>query len=158
MDYVRGILLIVALIAALTAYGMLRERHSRRRREAFTRNRVPYTDLELVGGLGLSTDRDRRVCCAIRSAVAKKLGVPPEMLHPNDDMYTLSFGLHYRVQVPEEAARDAIEHELGKPLDALYEALESFEGRGTGAAKNFREFLLFYLEHLDRLTQPKNNT
>jgi hypothetical protein len=53
-----------------------------------------------------------------------------------------------------EAAHEAIEEELGKPVDSRWETIESYEGRGTLAARTFRDFLRFYVDHLDRLTQP----
>lgn len=156
--WLRALILIAAITAILVLCTVIGTRRANRRREEFLAGRDPLSDDEFVKELRLTDERAQKVCCAIRRAVARELSIAPEMLRPSDNLYTLMFRL--RCFVPDwlRAAREAVKAELSCDYDWMHEALESEEGRGPLDARTFGDSLAFYVKHLDRLTQPANQS
>ena len=76
------------------------------------------------------------------------------MLRPSDDLYTLVFELQYTWPDWLAAARTAVKVEMASQYDSWYEFAQSSEGTGPLDARTFRDFLEFYIKHLNRLTHP----
>jgi hypothetical protein len=150
--WVTTLVFIGCIVVLLVASRVLGARRAARRRLAFLNNRSPIPDDAFLTALTVTDQRHRRVARVIRHAVARELGLPPEMLHPDDEVRTLLLDLRYQIPDLLSAARRAIESELSTAYDANFEFEQSVEGVGPLDADTLRGFIGFYLIHLDRLT------